>query len=176
MSGILGKQRRMSGEGGTGEEEPHLERIYARLLEKQKADLLDKISEESRETKKWVGEQLENVEERCRGHLDQRIAELEEDYQARFLAFDSRLRDLDEACEDKHGKLDHQVDDLEQCVDDRVWVEVNELRTSVYEDFDDLRREHEEFIRDETNNAVGELKLALSDAEVSLVGGRLEIT
>lgn len=175
-SGVLGKRRRTSGEGSTGEQEALFERICARLLEKQKADMLDKISEESRGTRVWVGEQLKDVEKRCQGRLDQRIAELEQGYQARFLALDSRLRELDEACEDKHGKLDHQVDDLEQCINDRVWVEVDELRTSVYEDFDDLRREHEEFIRDETSNAVGELKVALSDAEVSFVGGRLEIT
>ncbi|KAL2285937.1 hypothetical protein FJTKL_07429 [Diaporthe vaccinii] len=176
VSGILGKRRRMSGEGCVEENETHLERICARLLEKQKADLLGRISEESRETKNWVGEQLKNIERQCQGHLDQRIAELEQSYQARFLALDSLLRNLDKACQDQHGKLDKQVEDLEQCIDDRVWVEVNELRTSVYEDFDDLRREHEEFIRDETSNAVGDLKLALSDAEVSFVGGRLEIT
>lgn len=131
-----------------------------------------------------MSEQFRNVEQHCRDHvqqycrdhLEQRLSEPNQTHQANFLALDCRIRDLDQANQDEHVALDRQVDDLERHIDDKVWVDVDELRTSIYEDFDELRREHEEFIRDETNTAVDELKFTLSEAEMSFVGGRLQIT
>lgn len=103
-------------------------------------------------------EQLGQMESRLKEWVDQRLTEQEKKY------------------EDKLDKLEDQIQDIERHVDDRVWLEVDDLRTVIQDDFDQLRTETEDFIREENRNAVDVIRKQLSESDVNIVGGRLEIT
>lgn len=89
---------------------------------------------------------------------------------------DQRLTEQEKKYEDKLDKLEDQIQDIERHVDDRVWLEVDDLRTGMQDDFDQLRTETEDFIREENRNAVDVIRKQLSESDVNIVGGRLEIT
>lgn len=89
---------------------------------------------------------------------------------------DQRLTEQEKKYEDKLDKLEEQIQDIEGHVDERVWLEVDDLRTGIQDDFDQLRNETEDFIREENRNAVDVIRKQLSESDVNIVGGRLEIT
>lgn len=89
---------------------------------------------------------------------------------------DQRLTEQEKKYEDRLDKLEDQIQDTERHVDERVWLEVDDLRTGIQDDFDQLRTETEDFIREENRNAVDVIRKQLSESDVNIVGGRLEIT
>ena len=89
---------------------------------------------------------------------------------------DQRLTEQEKKYEDRLDKLEDQIQDIESHVDDRVWLEVDDLRTGIQDDFDQLRSETEDFIREENRSAVDVIRKQLSESDVNIVGGRLEIT
>lgn len=89
---------------------------------------------------------------------------------------DQRLMEQEKKYEDKLDKLEDQIQDIERHVDERVWLEVDDLRTGIQDDFDQLRTEMEDFIREENSTAVDVIRKELSESDVNIVGGRLEIT
>ncbi|KAK2611648.1 hypothetical protein N8I77_004978 [Diaporthe amygdali] len=107
---------------------------------------------------KIFAEQLGQMENRMKEWVDRRLTEQEKKY------------------EDKLDKLEEQIQDIEGHVDERVWLEVDDLRTGIQDDFDQLRNETEDFIREENRNAVDVIRKQLSESDVNIVGGRLEIT
>ncbi|KAK7697313.1 hypothetical protein SLS64_013661 [Diaporthe eres] len=96
-------------------------------------------------------EQLGQMESRLKEWVDQRFNEQEKKY------------------EDKLDKLEDQIQDIERHVDDRVWLEVDDLRTGIQDDFDQLRTETEDFIREENRNAVDVIRKQLSESDSRLV-------
>lgn len=89
---------------------------------------------------------------------------------------DKRLTEQEKKYEERLDKLEDEIQDIENHVDERVWLEVDDLRTGIQDDFDQLRTETEDFIREENRNAVDVIRKQLSESEVNIVGGRLEIT
>lgn len=89
---------------------------------------------------------------------------------------DKRLTEQEKKYEERLDNLEAQLEDIERHVDERVWLEVDELRTGIQDDFDQLRTETEDFIREENRNAVDVIRKQLSESDVNIVGGRLEIT
>lgn len=89
---------------------------------------------------------------------------------------DQRLTEQEKKYEDRLDKLEDQIQDTERHVDERVWLEVDDLRTGIQDDFDQLRTETEDFIREENRHAVDVIRKQLSESDVNIVGGRLEIT
>lgn len=89
---------------------------------------------------------------------------------------DKRLTEQEKKYEDRLDKLEDEIQDIENHVDERVWLEVDDLRTGIQDDFDQLRTETEDFIREENRNAVDVIRKQLSESDVNIVGGRLEIT
>lgn len=87
-----------------------------------------------------------------------------------------RFTEQEKKYEDRFDKLEDQIQDIERHVDDRVWLEVDDLRTGIQEDFDQLRTETEDLIREESRSAVDVIRKELSESDVNIVGGRLEIT
>lgn len=87
-----------------------------------------------------------------------------------------RLGEQEKKYEDRLDKLEDQIQDIERHVDDRVWLEVDDLRTGIQDDFDQLRTETEDMIREESRTAVDVIRRELSESDVNIVGGRLEIT
>jgi F0F1-type ATP synthase membrane subunit b/b' len=98
------------------------------------------------------------METRMKAWVDQRLTEQEKKYAERL------------------DKLEDEIEDTYRHVEDRVWLEVDDLRTGIQEDFADMRAEAEAFIQDENRNAVDVIKKQLSESDVNIVGGRLEIT
>ncbi|KKY30895.1 hypothetical protein UCDDA912_g09166 [Diaporthe ampelina] len=103
---------------------------------------------------KILTEQLGRMETRMKEWVDQRLTEQEKKY------------------EDRLDKLEDQIQDIESHVDDRVWLEVDDLRTGIQDDFDQLRSETEDFIREENRSAVDVIRKQLSESDVNIVGGR----
>lgn len=103
-------------------------------------------------------EQLGQMETRMKAWVDQRLTEQEKKYEERL------------------DKLEDEIQDIERHVDERVWLEVDDLRTGIQDDVDQLRAETEDFIREENRNAVDVIRKQLSESDVNIVGGRLEIT
>lgn len=89
---------------------------------------------------------------------------------------DKRLTQQEKKYEERLDNLEDQLEDIERHVDERVWLEVDDLRTGIQDDFDQLRTETEDFIREENRNAVDVIRKQLSESDVNIVGGRLEIT
>lgn len=89
---------------------------------------------------------------------------------------DQRLTEQEKKYDDRLDKLEDQIQEIEGHVDERVWLEVDDLRTGIQDDFDQLRSETEEFIREENRGAVDVIRKQLSESDVNIVGGRLEIT
>lgn len=89
---------------------------------------------------------------------------------------DKRLTEQEKKYEERLDKLEDEIQDIENHVDERVWLEVDDLRTGIQDDFDQLRTETEDFIREENRNAVDAIRKQLSESDVNIVGGRLEIT
>lgn len=89
---------------------------------------------------------------------------------------DKRLTEQEKKYEERLDKLEDEIQDIENHVDERVWLEVDDLRTGIQDDFDQLRTETEDFIREENRNAVDVIRKHLSESDVNIVGGRLEIT
>lgn len=89
---------------------------------------------------------------------------------------DRRLSEQERKYEERLDKLEDEIQDIENHVDERVWLEVDDLRTGIQDDFDQLRTETEDFIREENRNAVDIIRKQLSESDVNIVGGRLEIT
>lgn len=89
---------------------------------------------------------------------------------------DKRLTEQGKKYEDRLDKLEDEIQDIENHVDERVWLEVDDLRAGIQDDFDQLRTETEDFIREENRNAVDAIRKQLSESDVNIVGGRLEIT
>lgn len=87
-----------------------------------------------------------------------------------------RLGEQEKKYEDRLDKLEDQIQDIERHVDDRVWLEVDDLRTGIQDDFDQLRTETEDMIREESRTAVDVIRKELSESDVNIVGGRLELT
>lgn len=103
-------------------------------------------------------EQLGQMETRMKAWVDRRLTEQEKKY------------------EDRLDRLEDEIQDIDRHVDERVWLEVDDLRTGIQEDFDELRAETEAFIQEENRNAVDVIRKQLSESDVNIVGGRLEIT
>lgn len=89
---------------------------------------------------------------------------------------DKRLTEQEKKYEERLDNLEAQLEDVERHVDERVWLEVDDLRTGIQDDFDQLRTETEDFIREENRNVVDVIRKQLSESDVNIVGGRLEIT
>lgn len=89
---------------------------------------------------------------------------------------DKQLTEQEKKYEERLDNLEAQLEDIERHVDERVWLEVDDLRTGIQDDFDQLRTETEDFIREENRNAVDVIRKQLSESDVNIVGGRLEIT
>ena len=89
---------------------------------------------------------------------------------------DQRLTEQEKKYEERLDKLEDEIQDIERHVDERVWLEVDDLRTGIQDDVDQLRAETEDFIREENRNAVDVIRKQLSESDVNIVGGRLEIT
>lgn len=89
---------------------------------------------------------------------------------------DKRLTEQEKKYDERLNNLEDQLEDIERHVDERVWLEVDDLRTGIQDDFDQLRTETEDFIREENRNAVDAIRKQLSESDVNIVGGRLEIT
>lgn len=103
-------------------------------------------------------EQLGQMETRMKAWVDQRLTEQEKKY------------------EDRLDRLEDEIQDVERHVDERVWLEVDDLRTGIQDDFDQLRAETQDFIQEENRNAVDVIRKELSESDVNIIGGRLEIT
>ncbi|KAI3390559.1 hypothetical protein diail_9204 [Diaporthe ilicicola] len=108
--------------------------------------------------RKIFSEQLGQMESRMKEWVDQRLTEQEKKY------------------DDRLDKLEDQIQEIEGHVDERVWLEVDDLRTGIQDDFDQLRSETEDMIREENRSAVDIIRKELSESDVNIVGGRLEIT
>ncbi|POS70128.1 hypothetical protein DHEL01_v211477 [Diaporthe helianthi] len=103
-------------------------------------------------------EQLGQMETRMKAWADQRLTEQEKKYEERL------------------DRLEDEIQDIDRHVDERVWLEVDDLRTGILDDFEQLRAETEDFIQEENRNAVDVIRKQLSESDVNIVGGRLEIT
>ncbi|ROV88151.1 hypothetical protein VPNG_10298 [Cytospora leucostoma] len=125
-----------------------------------------------------IGEQMRAYVEMCRQNvadavapmalrveqLEQRVAEVE--------------RERDEA-KRRIGDLELELESLDSQIEDRVWVEVDELQTSISKDFDALERELRgdvrEYVEEQMGPAVSKAKRQLANADVSIIEGRLEV-
>lgn len=73
-------------------------------------------------------------------------------------------------------KLEEEVEELEARIDDRVWVEVDELGTSIREEFQDLERDIRHEAAEAADDAIeGVVSRHLANARVHILDGRLEI-
>ncbi|KAL1868941.1 hypothetical protein Daus18300_005777 [Diaporthe australafricana] len=104
--------------------------------------------------RKIFSEQLGQMETRMKEWVDQRLAEQEKKY------------------DDRLDKLEDQIQEIEGHVDERVWLEVDDLRTGIQDDFDRLRSETEEFIREENRGAVDDIRKQLSESDALSHGPR----
>lgn len=138
-----------------------------------------------------AGSDLElSVEQLCRkivadelSHTQQRVDSLEHQV--------ARLeRERDDAvrlAEELRQQLRSEEDRLDDRIGDKVWLEVDELRTSLYMDMDDLqgdlKAEMRDYVREQVEEQIGEqadrvaeeVHTRLATAQVNILEGRLEI-
>ncbi|PSR94036.1 hypothetical protein BD289DRAFT_451588 [Coniella lustricola] len=132
-----------------------------------------------------VSEQFGQFETRIQALVDDRFKMQEAKLEKRFDELEQKLggsySKVDEHVSAQYAKYQKRCDDLEgdlqdlsSQIDDRVWLEVDELKTNIHEEFDDLRTETEDLVRQEVRTAANGIIRHLNNVEVNVIGGKLD--
>lgn len=156
------RRRASSGSGATRDE---------LALIRDRMELLEKRTSESERTSN-------DVKQRVRD-LEQRLAKVEHERDSARRRVEQLEDQLREGLVKGKGQVEQVNEDLqalETCIDDRVWVEVDDLRTAVRGDFDELQQELRGSVADLVQDALeGAVQSQLAAARICVRDGILEV-
>ncbi|KUI64024.1 Myosin-3 [Cytospora mali] len=152
------KRRRASSDSGPIRDEVGSESLPRKPLGDELALIRDRME---------LLEQRASESERARDNASRRVEDLEQrltkveherdSARGRMKELEDQLKELNKG-KDQVEQLNEDLQALENHIDDRVWVEVDDLRTSVRGDFDELQRELRcdvaDLVQDALNDAV----------------------
>ncbi|ROV87784.1 hypothetical protein VMCG_10796 [Cytospora schulzeri] len=172
------KRRRASspGSGLTGDEEVSLEALPRNTLGDELAlirDRMELLEQRARESERARDSTSRRVED-----LEKRLANVERERdsaRARIEELEDQLQGLVKGREQVE-QLGEDLQALDNSIDDRVWVEVDDLRTTVRSDFDELQQELRCGVADLVQDALGDaVQSQLAAARIRIRDGILEV-
>lgn len=165
----VSKKRRLSDADDSASAAATLTNVFRRMLSEQLGQFETRMQ-------KWVDDRLDMQDvkfEKQFVNLEQKLDQISSRLDER-VTNDERLAAQDKKCQERFEHLEDELENLSSQIDDRVWVEVDDLKTSIREDFDDLRTETEDFVRQEVRSAANGVARYISDIEINVIGGRLD--